>query len=380
MAWLKKPNGFVVVGGVKTWLVRATLKYALQSIGRDPDLTPGVVKLGSRVHQVKTIFQRDPHRRLQGGLEILLIVGVGCAAQVRAQEGMSIENDVLELGNLVDDLGNILQLPILIALPLVDLREHIQVGLKEAHVGDHRGVRRQADLLLERVVRVSQGYDVGDQRLPGREHSRLHLVNLKLRQTRRLTLDELLIECGKLLEESQVPEIDDHLGDVLGKRNETDGRVRVAGRGEAHEVEADARLGDRTPRQHIDDELLAELGEGTNLVEQAALGLGEVLQDHGPAGPAEERLHEGQRQRRLHRRLDGVLTNEVEDNLIGKPHQQLAARVQEFTHARDLAQGQGRDLAARRRPRLIQELIDRIERLTPGKPAPLGDVRGDMPA
>src|SRR5271157_3990306 len=332
---------------------------ALQSIGLDPDLTPGVVKLGSRVHQVKAIFQRDPHRRLQGGLEILLIVGVGCAAQVRAQEGMSIENDVLELGNLVDDLGNILHLPVLIALPLVDLREHIQVGLKEAHVGDHRSVRRQADLLLELVVRVSQGYDVEDQRLPGREHSRLHLVNLKLRQTRRLTLDELLIECGKLLEESQVPEIDHHLGDVFGKRNETDGRVRVAGRGEADEVETDARLGDRTPRQHVDDELLAELGEDTNLVEQAALGLGEVLEDHGAAGPAEERLHERQRQRRLHRRLDGVLTYEVEDNLIGKPHQQLAARVKEFTHARDLAQGQGRDLAAGRRPRLIQELIDR---------------------
>src|SRR5271166_5415683 len=70
---------------------------ALQSIGLDPDLTPGIVKLGSRVHQVKAIFQRDPHRRLQGGLEILLIVSVGCAGQVWAQEGMSIENDVLEL-------------------------------------------------------------------------------------------------------------------------------------------------------------------------------------------------------------------------------------------------------------------------------------------
>ena len=128
---------------------------------------------------------------------------------------MSIEHDVLERGNLVDDPRNIFQLPILTALPLVDLREHIQVGLKEAHVGYHRGVRRQADLLLERVVRVPQGYDVCDHRdldvstatSPG---------HLKLRQTRRLTLDELLIECGKLLEVSQVPEIDDHLGDLLG--------------------------------------------------------------------------------------------------------------------------------------------------------------------
>ena len=215
MAWLTKANGFVVVGGVKTWLVRADVQKALQSIGPDPDLTPGVVKLGSRIHQVKAIFQRDPHRRLQGGLEILLIV-VGCAVLVHPQDGMSIEDDVLELGNLVDDLGNILQLPLGIALPLVDLREHIEVGLKQAQVGDHRRVRRQPELLLELVVLVSQGQDVADQRRPGPEHPRPHLVDLKLRQTRRLALDELLIQCSKLLEVGHVPEVDEHLGEVAG--------------------------------------------------------------------------------------------------------------------------------------------------------------------
>ena len=90
-------------------------------------------------------------------------------------------------------------------------------------------------------------------------------------------------------------------------------------------AEADAGLGDLSPRQHVDDELLAELGEGANLVEKLTLGLGEVLQDHGAAGPAEERLDEAQGERRGHRGLDRVLAHEVEDDLVGEPHQQLPA-------------------------------------------------------
>ena len=58
------------------------------------------------------------------------------------------------------------------------------------------------------------------------------------------------------------------------------------------------------------------------------VGLSKSLEDHGTAGPAEERLHEAQRERRLNRGLNGVLADEVEDDLIGKPHQQLAARCE----------------------------------------------------
>ena len=46
--------------------------------------------------------------------------------------------------------------------------------------------------------------DVGDQRAPGAEHLDLDLVDLKLRQARRLTLDELLVERGELLEVGHV--------------------------------------------------------------------------------------------------------------------------------------------------------------------------------
>ena len=92
--------------------------------------------------------------------------------------------------------------------------------------------------------------------------------------------------------------------------------------------------------------------------------------------PAKERLHEGQRQGRLHGRLDGVLADEVEDDLVGKAHQQLPARAEQLAHTGDLAQGQGRDLSAGR-DRVGKELVAGF---TPGKPAPRGDVKGDMPA
>ena len=68
-----------------------------------------------------------------------------------------------------------------------------------------------------------------------RDHLRLDLVDLKLRQARRFALDELLVERGELLEVGQVPEVDDHLGEVLGDGDEAEGRVRVAAGGEAEE-------------------------------------------------------------------------------------------------------------------------------------------------
>ena len=89
-----------------------------------------------------------PHGRLQGCLEVFLSIKVSRTVLVHADDGMSIENDVLKLGNLVDDLGNILQLAVL-ALPLVHFRENIEIGLEEAEIGNHRRVGRQAELLLE---------------------------------------------------------------------------------------------------------------------------------------------------------------------------------------------------------------------------------------
>ena len=70
--------------------------------------------------------------------------------------------------------------------------------------------------------------------------------------------------------------------------------------------------------QDRDEELLAELGEGADLVEQVALGLGQGLEGDGPAAAPEERLHEAQRQERLHGRLRRVLADEVEHDLVGE--------------------------------------------------------------
>ena len=78
-----KPNGLVVVGGVKNWFVSVTLKTPLSWLAGDRQLPPGVVELGPGVHQVEPVLQRDP----LGGQEQVLQSRVGLVSVTDSRTG-----------------------------------------------------------------------------------------------------------------------------------------------------------------------------------------------------------------------------------------------------------------------------------------------------
>ena len=98
---------------------------------------------------------------------------------------------------------------------------------------------------------------------------------------------------------------------------------------------SEPKFGIVPPTSDRDEELLAELGEGADLVDQGALGLGQGLEGDGPAAAAEERLHQAQGQERLHGRLDRVLADEVEHDLVGEAGDELGAGVEDLADAGD---------------------------------------------
>ena len=59
-------------------------------------------------------------------------------------------------------------------------------------------------------------------------------------------------------------------------------------------------------------------------VQQVPLGLGQRFERDGPAAAAEEGLDDRQRQERLDARLERVLADEVEDDLVGEPGEDRA--------------------------------------------------------
>ena len=100
--------------------------------------------------------------------------------------------DVLELGQPVDEAGaGRSRSRRGFALPVVDRVEDLLEPAGQAPVEDERGVGRQAQLDLELVEVVAVGRPVADERLPGVLEARLDLVELELRQARRLALDQL---------------------------------------------------------------------------------------------------------------------------------------------------------------------------------------------
>ena len=120
------------------------------------------------------------------------------------------------------------------ALPVVDLLEYVEIRLHQADVDHHRRVRRQAELLLQLSRSSFVGSAISLTRVrPGSDQVGTNLIDLEPRQARRLSLDELLVKVRKLLEIGDVPAVDVHLDHVLHDRDETDGRVGVAPRGEA---------------------------------------------------------------------------------------------------------------------------------------------------
>ena len=89
------------------------------------------------------------------------------------------------------------------------------------------------------------------------------------------------------------------------------------------------------------------LAKCADLVDQVPLGLRQRFERHGPAAAAEERLDERQRQERLDPRLERVLADEVEDELVGEPGEDPRPAVEQLADAGHRAEVQGRDLAAR---------------------------------
>ena len=126
----------------------------LQGIGRDPDLPPGVVQLRPAVHQVEPVLQRDPLGGQQEVFEVVLVV-VRLPSVYTSRTDRPSMIDVLELGQLLGDLGQVVQLPLRVALPVVDLVEDLLERLGQAPVEDQRDVGRQADLDLELVEVVA---------------------------------------------------------------------------------------------------------------------------------------------------------------------------------------------------------------------------------
>ena len=52
------------------------IEDAFEGIGRDPDLSPGIVKLSTIVHQVHAIFERDPDGGLEQVFQAFFVLGV----------------------------------------------------------------------------------------------------------------------------------------------------------------------------------------------------------------------------------------------------------------------------------------------------------------
>ena len=79
------------------------------------------------------------------------------------------------------------------------------------------------------------------------------------------------------------------------------------------------------PQHDVHEEGPTEVRIRPNDVKEVAFGLGQGLQGHGPAAAAQQGLDEADRQRREHRRLLRVLADEVEHQLVGETHEDLAA-------------------------------------------------------
>ena len=166
---------------------------------------------------------------------------------------MPINNNILELGKLVGDLGQVGHVAAQVALPLVEVVEGLPELLGQAAVEDQRDVGRQPHLDFKLIEVVAIRLFIGDQRRPRPLEVGIDLVELQLRQPRRLALDQLAVDLEQLLEGRDVLAVVLDLLQVLEHVDEADDGVDIPRYARREPRRADERTEDldRSPTRTV---------------------------------------------------------------------------------------------------------------------------------